>query len=115
MPATSLGESAASERVGEVVSALADKAVDFVAIAPSDNLSYVLGFSPLPDERLCLLLLSERGAVFVVPTLNAEQSAGSVSGLEFLTGRTPRASITLFVPGSRGSHHRVHVASLSTR
>jgi Xaa-Pro aminopeptidase len=85
MSATSLGESAASERVGDVVSALADKAVDFIAIAPSDNLSYVLGFSPLPDERLCLLLLSERGAVFVVPTLNAEQSAASVSGLEFLT------------------------------
>ncbi len=85
MSATSLGESAASERVGDVVSSLADKAVDFVAIAPSDNLSYVLGFSPLPDERLCLLLLSERGAVFVVPALNAEQSAGNVSGLEFLT------------------------------
>jgi Xaa-Pro aminopeptidase len=85
MSATSLRESAASERVGEVVSALADKSVDFVALAPSDNLSYVLGFSPLPDERLCLLLLSERGAVFVVPALNAEQSAASLPGLEFLT------------------------------
>jgi len=84
MSATSLGEPAANDRVGDVVSALADKGVDFVAIAPSDNLSYVLGFSPLPDERLCLLLLSERGSVFVVPALNAEQSAGSVTGLELL-------------------------------
>ena len=115
MSTTPLGESAASERVGDVVSALADKAVDFVAIAPSDNLSYVLGFSPLPDERLCLLLLSERGAVFVVPTLNAEQSAGSVSGLEFLTWADAEGFDRRFVQGSRGSLPQVRVASPSTR
>ncbi len=82
---TSRDESAMSGHIGAVMAAMADKAVDLVAVAPSDNLSYVLGFSPLPDERLCLLLLSERGAVLVVPALNAEQSAEHVSGVEFFT------------------------------
>jgi Xaa-Pro aminopeptidase len=56
-----------------------------LAIAPSDNLFYLLGFSPLPDERLCLLLIGPQGSVFVVPSLNAAQSAAHVSGLEFLS------------------------------
>lgn len=63
---------------------MAEADVDLVAIAPSDNLFYLLGFSPVPDERLCLLLVSERSAVFVVPALNAEQSAEHVAGIELL-------------------------------
>jgi Xaa-Pro aminopeptidase len=81
---TTPSEAVGSDRIDAVISSMAENDVDVVAIAPSDNLSYVLGFSPLPDERLCLLLLSEHGAVFVVPALNAEQSAGHVSGLELL-------------------------------
>lgn len=74
-----------SERVAAVVSALAGARVDILAVAPSDSLSWLLGFSPVPDERLCLLLLSERGSAFVVPALNAEQSAEHApAGLEFL-------------------------------
>jgi len=76
--------SATGDRVGEVVSALVEQKLDLLAIAPSDNLFYVLGFSPIPDERLCLLLLSEHGVVFIVPALNADQSAGHVSGIELL-------------------------------
>jgi Xaa-Pro aminopeptidase len=81
---TSPPEAVGTDRIDAVISSMAENDVDVVAIAPSDNLTYVLGFSPLPDERLCLLLLSEHGAVFVVPALNAEQSAGHVSGLELL-------------------------------
>lgn len=84
MTGTRQHESATSNRVSEVVSAVVEQKLDLVALAPSDNLFYTLGFSPIADERLCLLLLSDHGAVFVVPALNAEQSAGHVTGVEFL-------------------------------
>ena len=84
MTSTRQHETATGDRVSEVVSALVEQKLDLAALAPSDNLFYALGFSPIPDERLCLLLLSEHDAVFVVPALNADQSAAHVSGIEFL-------------------------------
>jgi Xaa-Pro aminopeptidase len=72
-------------RLEALAAAMTPAGVDLVAVAPSDNLFYLLGFSPIADERLCLLLLSERGAVFVVPALNAEQSASHLGDLEALS------------------------------
>jgi Xaa-Pro aminopeptidase len=44
-----------------------------VAIAPTVNMRYLLGFSPFPDERPCFLLLGPGAARLVVPALNADQ------------------------------------------
>ena len=51
-----------------------DRGIDLVALAPSDNLRYELGFSPIADERACMLLVSPRSLSFVVPSLNADQA-----------------------------------------
>ena len=50
--------------------------VDLLAVAPSDDLRYLLGFSPTADERPCMLLVGGERELFVVPALNAEQTAG---------------------------------------
>lgn len=47
--------------------------VDLVAIAPTVNMRYLLGFAPYADERPCFLLLSPEAMGLVVPALNAEQ------------------------------------------
>ena len=47
--------------------------VDLTAIAPTSNMRYLLGFAPLADERLCLLLVTPEGRRLVVPALNADQ------------------------------------------
>ena len=46
--------------------------MDLVAIAPTSNMRYLLGFMPYPDERLCALLVSRESVRFVVPELNAD-------------------------------------------
>ncbi|GIK38411.1 MAG: peptidase M24 [Chloroflexota bacterium] len=45
--------------------------VDLVAIGPTANMRYLLGYVPHPDERLCLLLVTLEKVGLVVPTLNA--------------------------------------------
>ena len=47
--------------------------VDLTAVAPTSNMRYLLGFSPLADERLCLLLVTQEATRVVVPELNADQ------------------------------------------
>jgi Xaa-Pro aminopeptidase len=58
-----------------------------LALAPSDNLLYALGFTPVADERACVLLLTADGAAFVVPSLNVEQTAGHVPGIPIYSWR----------------------------
>jgi Xaa-Pro dipeptidase len=60
-------------RLRNLQEVLAKKNVDLIAIAPTSNMRYLLGFSPLADERLCLLLVTPKGTRFVVPDLNADQ------------------------------------------
>lgn len=45
--------------------------VDMVAIGPTVNMRYLLGYAPFPDERLCLLLLTPSSASILTPKLNA--------------------------------------------
>lgn len=58
--------------------------VDAIAMAPSDNLRHTTGFSPMPDERFCVLLVSDVGEAFVVPHLNADQTAAALPGLPLI-------------------------------
>lgn len=45
---------------------------------------YLLGFSPLPDERPCVLLVSPEAVCFIVPALNAEQ-VKAATGMDLMT------------------------------
>jgi len=72
-------------RIDRLRSAMTENGVDLVALAPSDNLRYELGFSPIADERACMLLVSARGLSFVVPSLNAEQALHHSPGLPAFT------------------------------
>ncbi|HZT15633.1 MAG TPA: Xaa-Pro peptidase family protein [Gaiellaceae bacterium] len=57
---------------------------ELTALAPSDNLRYVIGFSPKADERACMLLVGAGGTSFVMPGLNAEQTSAEAPELELV-------------------------------
>jgi Xaa-Pro aminopeptidase len=62
-----------AERIQGLQSHMDQAGVDVVAIAPTPNMRYLLGFAPMPDERPCALLVSQNDTRLVVPTLNADQ------------------------------------------
>jgi len=62
-------------RVDQARRRMAAQRIDLLAVAPGDDLRYLCGFTPHPDERPCFLLLAASTAAFVVPSLNATQSA----------------------------------------
>jgi Xaa-Pro aminopeptidase len=68
-------------RLDRLRRALDDASVDAIALSPSDNLRHTLGFSPLADERFCVLLVTASAEAFVVPQLNADQTEAAVPGL----------------------------------
>src|SRR5580765_4353778 len=59
--------------------------LDLVALAPTDNLRYVVGFAPRYDERACMLLVTAGSADVLMPNLNAEQAAAEAPELELVT------------------------------
>lgn len=61
----------ARERLGET-------GIDLLAVAPGDDMRYLLGYAPTADERPCYFLVDRDGAAFVVPSLNATQAAQHV-------------------------------------
>lgn len=48
--------------------------VELLALGPSDNMTYLHGFHPHPDERPCLYLITPEREGFLMPQLNAEES-----------------------------------------
>jgi Xaa-Pro aminopeptidase len=73
-----------SRRLAGLRERMAAAGIELVAVAPTDNLLYLLGFSPLADERACYLLVTKDAAAFVMPSLNAEQTAAEVPELELV-------------------------------
>ena len=63
---------------------MAEAQVDLVALAPTDNLRYVVGFAPRYDERACMLLVTAGSAGVLMPSLNAEQAAAEAPELELV-------------------------------
>ncbi|MEW5958393.1 MAG: aminopeptidase P family protein [Chloroflexota bacterium] len=61
-----------AERLGRLQEVIRHAQVELVAIGPTANMRYLLGYVPHPDERLCLLLVSPETARLVVPTLNVD-------------------------------------------
>ena len=74
-----------AERLEGLRGRMAEAGLDLVALAPSDNLRYVLGFAPHYDERACMLLVTRGSAAVLMPSLNAEQAAADAPELELVT------------------------------
>lgn len=55
------------------------KGIGLLALSPGKNMRYLVGFSPIADERPCYLLVSDEAAALVVPGLNEEQVRASIS------------------------------------
>jgi Xaa-Pro aminopeptidase len=72
-------------RVARLQASLAGADVDIVAVAPSDNLRYLLGFAPMYDERACMLLVSRGAVSMLMPSLNAEQARSEAPEVELIT------------------------------
>lgn len=68
-------------RLEQLQQRMKNTGVDLTAIAPTSNMRYLLGFAPMADERLCLLLVTPGGKRLIVPELNADQ-VESHTGLE---------------------------------
>ncbi len=64
-----------SQRLATLQGVMQSAQVDLAVIGPTANMRYLLGFAPLADERLCLLLVSAAEAKIVVPSLNADDLA----------------------------------------
>ena len=60
---------------------LAAQGIDLLAVGPSSNMRYLLGYVPHPDERPCLLLLTPEGEALLVPDVNLADARAQV-GLE---------------------------------
>ncbi|HLI59172.1 MAG TPA: Xaa-Pro peptidase family protein [Solirubrobacteraceae bacterium] len=71
-------------RLARLRVAMARAGVALTAIAPTDNLRWLLGFAPLYDERACALLVTAAEVVMLVPTLNAEQTAAHAPDVELV-------------------------------
>jgi len=62
-----------SDRLHRLQARMAEAGVDLVAIAPTANMRYLLGFMSFADERPCALLVTRDATRLVVPELNADQ------------------------------------------
>ena len=62
-----------TDRIRALQTKMAQQGVDLVAIAPTPNMRYLVGFSPMMDERLCALLVGVDSTRLLVPELNADQ------------------------------------------
>ncbi|NOZ72916.1 MAG: aminopeptidase P family protein [Chloroflexi bacterium] len=67
------------DRIERLQNAIRASHVDLVAIGPTTNMRYLAGYTPHPDERLCLLLISADKVKVVMPALNAEDWQAHVS------------------------------------
>lgn len=72
-------------RIKRVRDVMRERAIDLLALAPSDDMRYLLDFAPTADERPCVLLLDGESAVCVIPSLNASQAHEAVADLKLTT------------------------------
>ena len=79
-----MGAETRARRLESLRGEMFSRGFDVSAIAPSDNLRYLLGFCPKGDERACMLLVTATGAAMLMPSLNAEQTAAEAPELELI-------------------------------
>ena len=51
-----------------------DNNVDLVVLGPGTHMNWLLGFTPYPDERPCMLLIGKEKEAFLMPSVNAEDA-----------------------------------------
>ena len=73
-----------AQRLASLRGEMRSAGVGLAAIAPTDTVRYLLGFSPLGDERACMLLVGETRAAVLMPSLNAEQAAAQAPELQLV-------------------------------
>ena len=61
-----------NERIVRLQRELRANNIDLVAVGPTANMRYLAGYASHPDERLCMLLITQNEVKAVVPSLNAE-------------------------------------------
>ncbi|HCH31794.1 MAG TPA: peptidase M24 [Oceanospirillaceae bacterium] len=61
-----------SKKFAELRNKMIEERVDLVALAPGAHVLWLLGFTPHPDERPCLLLIGKSTTTFLMPALNAD-------------------------------------------
>jgi Xaa-Pro aminopeptidase len=66
-------------RMAKVRGRMEAQQIDLLAVSPSDDMYYLLGYAPHADERPCYLLIDAGGVVLVVPSLNAAAVAQHLS------------------------------------
>jgi Xaa-Pro aminopeptidase len=72
-----------ADRIARLQTEMVRSGVDLVAVSPGATMRYLLGFSPLADERPCVLLISRSDLRLVAPALNAQQMMAH-TGLDVL-------------------------------
>lgn len=67
------------DRLASLRARLVETDTDLLAVGPGPHMHWLLGFHPHPDERPCLLLVSQTSETFLMPVLNAEGSRERVN------------------------------------
>jgi Xaa-Pro dipeptidase len=107
-----IDSSESTERLSHLQAQMAEAGVDLVAIAPTPNMRYLLGFAPLADERPCVLLITRQGTGLVVPELNADQVEAhtGMEAIRWSDDTGPRQALTC--SSQREKSKRWHVPPL---
>lgn len=63
---------ASAQRFERLRARMAETGTDLLALGPGTYMRWLIGYNPLGCERPCLLLVSQAGEYFVMPSLNAE-------------------------------------------
>jgi Xaa-Pro aminopeptidase len=91
-----IGPDESADRLSRLQTQMAEAGVDLVAIAPTPNMRYLLGFAPLADERPCLLLVTPQGTRLVAPQLTAGQieARTGMEAIRWSDATGPRQALT---------------------
>jgi Xaa-Pro aminopeptidase len=60
------------KKISRLQNLLQSNGAGCAVMGPTTNMRYMLGFSPHPDERLCLLIINGKECQMIVPALNEE-------------------------------------------
>ena len=85
-----------TETASRLAAQMALVGADVLALAPTDSFRYAAGFSPFPDERLCVLFVAQGRAALVVPSINAEDVRREAQGVplfEWKDGEDPEVAL----------------------
>jgi len=90
-----------NDRLQAFQTRLAEHRADCAVIGPTTNMRYLLGDTPLADERLCLLLVTPDEVQMIAPKLNAEQISAftNVDMLTWEDALGPEAALSRSILG----------------